>query len=125
MRLTDDESVAFYVLQITFSVIPIIAGLDKFFYFLVNWIEYLSPFVLELFNYQARGFMMIAGTIEIIAGIGVILKPQIFGYVVSAWLLLIVINLLFTGHYFDIALRDAGLMTSAFALAKLSHRHAV
>jgi hypothetical protein len=64
--------------------------------------------------------MLAVGVIEVIAGIGVALKPRIFAYVVSAWLLGIVINLLLTGQYFDIALRDFGLALGALALARLS-----
>ena len=65
-------------------------------------------------------FMMVAGVIEIIAGIGVALKPKIFAYVVSAWLLGIIVNLLMTGMYFDVALRDLGLSLGALALGRLA-----
>lgn len=115
---------AFRLLQIVFVVAPILAGLDKFFYLLTNWSNYISPLALRVINYHDRGFMMIAGIIEIIAGIGIILRPKIFAYIVAIWLLLIIINLLMTGHYFDIALRDLGLLLSAIALGRLSQKYA-
>lgn len=114
---------AFRILQVAFVIAPIIAGLDKFFYLLTNWSNYLSPLVLQIVNNHDRGFMMVAGVIEIIAGIGVIFKPKIFAYIISLWLLGIVINLLITGHYFDIALRDIGLLLAAFSLGKLSQKY--
>lgn len=70
-------------------------------------------------------FMMAVGVVEIIAGLGVLFKPKFFAYVVSLWLLGIVINLLMTGHYFDIALRDIGLCLSSLALGRLSQKYAI
>ena len=101
---------------------PIVAGLDKFFDFLVNWDNYLAPFIQRVLGIAPHTFMQAAGIVEIIAGIGVALKPRIFGYIVSAWLIGIVVNLLLTGQYFDIALRDFGLSLGALALARLSVR---
>ncbi len=115
---------AFRILQATFVIVPLLAGLDKFFYFLTNWSKYLAPFVLRIVGGHQHGFMMIVGVIEIIAGIGVLLKPRLFAYVVAIWLCLIIINLLLTGNYLDIALRDLGLALSAFSLAKLSQKYA-
>lgn len=120
----DPSYQAFQILQFTFAFAPILAGLDKFFYLLTNWSNYISPFVLQILQYHDRGFMMVVGVIEIIAGIGVIFKPKLFAYVVALWLFGIIINLLMTGKYFDIALRDLGLLLSAFALAKLSSKYA-
>jgi hypothetical protein len=97
----------------------VVSGFDKFFDLLVNWDKYLAPFIANLSPIGAHGFMEVVGVIEIIAGIGVALKPRIFGYVVAAWLLGIVGNLLLTGYY-DIALRDFGLALGALALARLS-----
>ncbi len=114
---------AFRILQFTFVVAPILAGLDKFFYMLTDWSQYLSPLVLKVIQYHDRGFMMVAGVIEIIAGLGVIFKPQLFATIISLWLLGIIINLVMTGHYFDVALRDLGLMLSAFALGRLSQKY--
>lgn len=115
---------AYRILQFGFVVLPILAGLDKFFYFMTNWSVYLSPFAMGIINGHDRGFMAFVGVVEIIAGIGVAWKPKIFSYIVSVWLLLIIVNLLMTGQYYDIALRDFGLMLAAFSLAKLSRKYA-
>ncbi len=115
---------AFRILQFTFIIAPLLAGLDKFFYLLTNWSQYLSPLVLQMIHYHDRGFMMLCGVIEIIAGIGVWFKPKIFSYIVCLWLLGIILNLLLTGGYFDIALRDLGLFLSALALGRLSMKYA-
>ena len=111
---------AYRVLKFAFTIAPLIAGVDKFFHFLVNWDQYLTPIVPNALNVDAHTLMLIGGAIEIVAGIGVALKPRIFAYIVSLWLIGIVINLLLTGQYFDIALRDFGLALGAFALGRLS-----
>src|ERR1043166_3151449 len=111
---------AYQVLLLGFTVAPILLGLDKFFNLVVNWEQYLPPFVNNLIGGQGHYLMLAVGVIEIIAGLGVAFKPKVFAYVVSAWLLLIVINLLMIPGYFDIALRDFGLSIGAFALARLS-----
>jgi hypothetical protein len=111
---------AYQILHVGFTVAPIIAGLDKFFNLLVNWEQYLPPLAKNALGGYAHEFMLAVGVIEIIAGVGVALKPRIFAYVVSAWLLLIVINLLLIPGYFDVALRDFGLALGALALARLS-----
>jgi uncharacterized membrane protein HdeD (DUF308 family) len=124
-KFTGDKAFqAYRILQFTFVVAPILAGLDKFFNILTHWSMYLSPFVLKIINYHGEGFMMIVGVVEIIAGIGVIFKPQIFAYIISLWLLGIIINLLLTGQYFDIALRDLGLLLGTLALGSLSQKYA-
>lgn len=120
----DEGCQAFRILQITFVIAPIVAGLDKFFYLLTDWSKYLAPFVSHIIHHHDRGFMMVAGVVEIIAGIGVIWKPKIFAYVVSAWLLGIIGNLLLSGQYFDIALRDLGLSLAALSLGRLSQKYA-
>lgn len=112
---------AYQILRLGFTVAPIVAGLDKFFHFLVNWDQYLPSFVNNLTGGHGHQLMLAAGVIEIVAGIGVALKPKIFAYVVAAWLLMIVINLLLIPGYFDVALRDFGLFLGALALARLSH----
>jgi hypothetical protein len=115
---------AFRLLQIVFIALPILAGIDKFFYLLDNWSEYLSPFVLRIIHHHDHGLMMFAGVVEISAGIGVFFKPRIFAYIVSLWLLVIIMNLLLTGNYFDIILRDLGLLIAAFSLGRLSEKYA-
>ena len=103
-----------------FTVAPIIAGADKFLHLLVNWDQYLPPVVNNLVGGHGHQLMLVVGVIEVIAGIGVALKPRIFAYVVAAWLVLIICNLLAIPGYFDVALRDLGLCLGALALGRLS-----
>ena len=113
---------AFRILQVGFVAAPIIAGLDKFFHLLVNWDQYVPSFVEQLSPIGVHELMFVVGAIEIVAGIGVAWKPRIFAYVVAAWLLVIIANLLLIPGYFDVALRDFGLFLGALALARLSER---
>lgn len=114
---------AFRLLQLIFIVAPIVAGLDKFTYLLTNWSQYISPFVFTFIDGYEGLFMGIVGVVEIVAGIGIILKPRVFSYIVALWLLLIIINLILTGSFYDIALRDIGLLLAALALGKLSEKY--
>ena len=114
---------AYQILRTGFTVAPILAGLDKFFGLLVNWDQYLPAFVNNLTGGHSHELMLAVGVIEIVAGLGVAFKPRIFAYVVSAWLLLIVANLLMIPGYFDVALRDFGLSLGALALARLSQEY--
>jgi len=119
---SDPAYQAYQALHVAFVVAPIVAGLDKFFHLLVNWDQYLAPVIARrVLGGHGHTFMLIAGVIEIIAGIGVALWPRVFGYVVCAWLIGIIVNLLLIPGYYDIALRDVGLALGAFALARLSH----
>jgi len=111
---------AYNLLHIAYTLAPILAGLDKFFHKLVNWDMYLSGFVNRLVRGHGHQFMLAVGAVEILAGIGVLFKPRIFGYVVAFWLWGIIVNLLLTHNYYDIALRDFGLSLGALALARLS-----
>jgi hypothetical protein len=111
---------AYQILHIAFTIAPILAGLDKFLGVLTNWDKYLAPTVNNMLGGNGHLFMQAAGVIEIIAGIGILLKPKIFGYVVGLWLLGIIVNLLMIPGYYDVALRDLGLALGAFALARLS-----
>ena len=83
---------AYQILRAGFTVAAILAGLDKFFHLLVNWDQYLPAFVNNLTGGHGHELMLAVGVIEIVAGLGVALKPRVFAYVVSAWLLLIVVN---------------------------------
>ena len=114
---------AFQILRIGFTILPIIAGLDKFFHYLTNWDLYLS----KPFNVtgDTHTTMLIVGVIEIIAGLGVWFKPRIFAYIVALWLIAIIVNLVLLQSYYDIALRDFGLVLGALALGKLSHKYNV
>ena len=114
---------AYQILHFAFTIAPILAGLDKFYNFLTNWEQYLSsPF--NVFG-NPHTTMMGVGVIEIIAGIGVWLKPKIFAYIVALWLLGIILNLLILNNFYDIALRDLGLLLGALALGRLSHKYDV
>jgi uncharacterized membrane protein YphA (DoxX/SURF4 family) len=115
---------AFRILQFGFTVAPILAGLDKFFHLLVNWDQYLPGVVANISPIPSHTLMLVVGVIEIVAGIGVALKPRIFAYVVAAWLAVIIINLLLIPGYFDVALRDFGLLLGALALGQLSQQFA-
>jgi uncharacterized membrane protein YphA (DoxX/SURF4 family) len=112
---------AYLILRFGFTVAPIIAGLDKFLHLLVNWDQYLPGITNRLVGGHGHELMLVVGVIEIVAGIGVALKPRIFAYVVAAWLFLIILNLLAIPGYFDVALRDLGLLLGALALGRLSH----
>lgn len=114
---------AWWILRLGFTVAPILAGLDKFFNILVDWEKYIAPPASSLVGGNGHAFMMVVGVIEIIAGIGVALRPRIFSYVVAAWLLGIIANLLLIPGYFDVALRDLGLAIGAFALGRLSSEY--
>ncbi len=111
---------AYRILHFGFTVAPILAGLDKFFHLLVDWDKYVPAFVNGLTGGHAHQLMLAVGVIEIVAGIGVALKPRLFSYVVAAWLWVIILNLLLIPGYFDIALRDFGLSLGALALGRLS-----
>lgn len=111
---------AYQILHIGFAVAPIAFGLDKFFHIMTNWDQYLAPLVNNLLGGHGHEFMLVVGVIEVIAGIGVALKPRYFAYVVSLWLLGICGNILLAGNFFDVALRDFGLALGALALARIS-----
>ena len=113
---------AYRILQFGFVVAPILAGLDKFFHLMVNWDQYLPGVVASMSPVPAHTLMLIVGVIEIVAGLGVAIKPRIFAYVVAAWLTVIIINLLLIPGYFDVVLRDFGLLLAALALGALSQQ---
>lgn len=112
---------AWWSLRIAFFLGTFLAGLDKFFHLLVNWDQYLSPTAQNVLGNFSHPFMLIVGVVEMIVGLMVITAwTRIGAYIASIWLLLIAINLVMSGHYFDIALRDIGLCLSAFGFAKLT-----
>lgn len=111
---------AYSLLLFGFVAAPILAGLDKFFHLMVDWTQYLSPFVETLVGGYGSTFMLVVGVIEIVAGLGVWIRPRIFSYVVAAWLGGIILNLLLIPDFYDIALRDLGLLLGALALGRLS-----
>lgn len=120
-RLKDDPTFqAFWLLRIGFTVAPILFGLDKFAHVMTDWDKYLAPWVNDLVPGTAHQAMYAVGAIEIVAGLAVLLAPRFGGYLVAAWLLGIIVNLLSIGGYADVALRDFGLLLAALTLARLA-----
>jgi hypothetical protein len=117
----DAADTAWWALRLGFFLAPVIAGVDKFFHFLVNWDQYLSPVVQRFLPVDGHSFMLTVGVIEIVAGLLVMTRwTRYAGYIISLWLVGIIVNLLSMGAYYDIALRDLGLAIGAFSLAKLT-----
>ena len=113
---------AFHILHFGFALAPILFGLDKFFNITTNWVDYLPTFATDAVS--GTTIMAFVGVVEIVAGIGVWLRPDLFAYVVAAWLALIIITLLAAGGFLDVALRDFGLLLGALALGQLAREHA-
>src|SRR5689334_15418932 len=112
---------AYWPLRIALGFAPLIAGIDKFTNFLVDWTQYLNRSILNMLPVTATTFMHVVGVIEIIVGAAILLgASRIFGYIAMLWLWAIAANLISTGNYFDIALRDIGLGLAALSLARLS-----
>jgi hypothetical protein len=111
---------AFVLLRLAFTVAPIAFGLDKFFNVLVHWPNYLAPWINDIAPGTGQQFMYFVGGTEILAGLIVALKPRYGAYVVAAWLGGIVINLLTYSGFYDIALRDFGLLLAALTLGRLA-----
>src|SRR4029453_7592060 len=118
-RLDDPAYQAFAPLRLGFTVAPILFGLDKFLNWLVDWRIYLAPELNDIIPGNAPQAMLIVGAIEIVAGLVVALRPKFGGYLVAAWLAGIIVNLLLQADFYDIALRDFGLLLGAIALARL------
>ena len=119
---SDPAYQSYVLLRIGFTILPIAMGVDKFFNVLVNWEVYLAPWIRHLSPLSATGTMHLVGVIEIHAGVTVALKPRYAAYVVAAWLGGIIINLLTYSGFYDVALRDFGLMLGALTLARLASR---
>jgi hypothetical protein len=110
-------------LKITYGVVPIVAGLDKFTNLLTNWSDYLNTNIQTMLPLSALAFMKIVGIIEIIAGVLVLVKPLAGAYLVMVWLICIALQLIFGGHYLDVAVRDLVMALGAFTLAQLTRLH--
>ena len=111
---------AYWFLRIGFIAAPILFGLAKFTNVLVDWDVYLASEFTDLFDASAHNLMYVVGAIEIVAGLVVAVKPRFGGYLVAGWLGGIIVNLLLMADYYDIALRDFGLMLGALSLARLA-----
>jgi uncharacterized membrane protein YphA (DoxX/SURF4 family) len=120
----DPHRQAFLLLRTVFTVAPILFGLDKFTNLLTDWTMYLAPVVTSVVPLPAQTIMYIVGVVEIIAGVMVALRPRFGSALVAAWLLGIIINLIILGGFYDVALRDFGLLVGALALNRLSPRKA-
>lgn len=110
----------FNLLRITYGVVPIVAGIDKFSNLLTNWEKYLNPDIASLLPFSTHVFMLIIGVIEVIAGIIVLVKPRVGAYIVMAWLIIIALTLLAGGMYLDVAVRDIVMAIGAFSLGLIS-----
>jgi hypothetical protein len=121
--LADPGYQAFLGLQTAFTVAPIVFGLDKFANLLVDWPRYLAPWIDGVVPGAAQQAMYAVGLIEIVAGIAVALAPRFGGWLVAGWLAGIIVNLLSVPGFYDIALRDFGLLVAAVALARLATRY--
>jgi hypothetical protein len=118
--LHDPAFQAFTMLRTVFTVAPILFGLDKFFNVLTDWSHYLAPRLDDILPGTAHQFMLVVGVVEIVAGLLVAVRPEIGGYVVALWLAGIIVNLLLVPGFYDVALRDFGLLVGALALARLA-----
>jgi hypothetical protein len=119
-RLADPTFQAFTLLRVGFTVAPILFGLDKFLNWLVDWKIYLAPQIDDLVPGNAHQAMLAVGVIEIVAGLVVAIRPRFGAYLVAAWLAGIIVNLLLVADFYDVALRDFGLLIGALALARLA-----
>ncbi|HET7690080.1 MAG TPA: hypothetical protein VFK41_06865 [Nocardioidaceae bacterium] len=115
---------AFQLLRTVFTIAPIAFGLDKFFDLLTDdWAVYLAPWVNDIVPGSAHQAMLAVGVIEIVAGLVVAVAPRFGGPLVAAWLGGIILNLVTMGEFYDIALRDFGLLVAALALTLLAWDH--
>jgi uncharacterized membrane protein YphA (DoxX/SURF4 family) len=117
---TEPTYQAFLILRIGFAVAPILFGLDKFASVLVNWEQYLAPWINDIIPGSASDAMHLVGIVEIVAGLVVAVRPRYGAPLVAAWLAGIIINLLTLSGYYDVALRDFGLLLGALALWRLA-----
>jgi uncharacterized membrane protein YphA (DoxX/SURF4 family) len=121
-RAGDPAQQAFLLLRTVFTVAPIVFGLDKFTNLLTDWPGYLAPFADRLIPGTAQQAMYAVGVIEVVAGLLVAIRPRYGALVVAAWLAGIIVNLLILGAFYDVALRDFGLLVGALALWRLASR---
>ena len=120
MELNQSIQSTFNILKLTFGIVPIVAGLDKFTNLLTQWDSYIHPSIAGMMPFTPHVFMMIVGVMEIVAGAIVLTKPAIGGYIVAAWLTLIALTLLASGNHLDVAVRDLVMAVGAFSMARLA-----
>jgi type IV secretory pathway VirB2 component (pilin) len=119
-RVAEPAFQAYLLLWVVFSVAPILFGLDKFAGVMVDWEQYLAPWINDIVPGNAADAMHIVGVIEVVAGLVVALAPRYGALLVAAWLGGIILNLVTLSGYYDVALRDFGLLVGALALWRLS-----
>jgi uncharacterized membrane protein YphA (DoxX/SURF4 family) len=121
---TSQLNQSWWSLRITYGLVAFLAGLDKFFHVLTNWDNYLSPAVTSLVPVSAPTLMHVVGIVEMAVGLLILTRwTRIGAYIASVWLLCIAFNLVLTGSFFDVAVRDVALSVGAFTLARLSEAH--
>ena len=111
---------AFNLLKLTFGIVPIVAGLDKFTNLLTHWEQYVSPTLGNMLPFSPSTFMMIVGIIEIIAGIIVLKKTELGGYIVAAWLTVVALSLIAGFNFLDVAVRDLVMAIAAFSMSRMA-----
>lgn len=114
---------AFLILWIGFTVLPVVMGVDKFANVLTTWEDYLAPWIVNLLPFSAHTAMLVVGVVEVVAGVLVALRPRYAAYVVALWLAGIIVNLLTLPGFYDVALRDFGLLLGALALGQLARTY--
>lgn len=111
----------YWALRIAFGVVPIVAGIDKFSNLLVDWRIYVSPFFARLMPISPEAFLHLAGVIEVVVGVVILLGyTRLGGFAAAAWLAAIVVNLLTSGTHLDVAARDAVMVIAAWTLGRLT-----
>ncbi len=112
---------AYWALRVALGVVPIVAGIDKFTNLLTDWQAYLGPLARSLIPLSPAAFMHVAGIVEVIVGLAILVgRARMFGFIACAWLAGIALELLSTGHFLDVAARDAVMAVAAFALGRLA-----
>ncbi|KRC84743.1 hypothetical protein ASE25_20370 [Terrabacter sp. Root85] len=119
---SDPTYQAYAVLRAAFVVAPVVFGLDKFTNLLVQWDQYLAPVLSRPLPVTPHEAMYVVGVVEVVAGLVVALHPRLGAIVVAAWLGGIILNLLLLPGFYDVALRDLGLLSAAVALQRLATR---
>jgi len=107
------------ILKLTYGILPIIAGVDKFTNLLTDWEKYLHPALASILPFSPHTFMLVVGVIEIVAGLIVLARPVLGGYIVMAWLTLIALTLIASGNFLDVAVRDLVMAIGAYTMTYL------
>ncbi|HTH55558.1 MAG TPA: hypothetical protein VL728_05895 [Cyclobacteriaceae bacterium] len=119
-KLNQAIAPTFNLLKLTFGIVPIVAGLDKFTNLLTQWDSYISPSIAVMLPVSPSAFMMIVGIVEIAAGVIVLLRPAIGGLIVAGWLTVVAISLIVGLNHLDVAVRDLVMAVGAFSFAKIA-----